>query len=112
MASWIQYWKNGQVDRELAGIESGGRSPLLIGTRGNFLRAEGVEVGDTLYVVTVQDGRLWLIGRMVVDQYVPAGDSKWHDRVAATKHQATRLSVERALSDTDTKRLRHRATIN
>ena len=60
---FTQYWTNRTCNDHVTYGRSG---ELLDHTAGNRFREHGVEAGDTVYVVTVRQGRLFLVGRMNV----------------------------------------------
>jgi hypothetical protein len=60
---FTQYWANRTCNDSVTYGRSG---KLLDHTAGNRFREHGVEAGDTVYVVTVRQGRLFLVGRMSV----------------------------------------------
>lgn len=62
---FFQYWQLNQVESDMA---SGGN---LRHAGSNQFKRRNIKVGDTVWVVTVKtDGQLYLVGRMVVDQFV------------------------------------------
>lgn len=65
MAYWTHYWKNSTVRAHQANNEE---SDELLHTADDTFEQRGVAIGDTVYVVTVLEGSVHLIGRLVVDQ--------------------------------------------
>ena len=64
---FTQYWT-----RETCEDDARYAGHLLEYTAGNQFRERGVSKGDVVYVVTVQRGRLFLIGRLAVGEIVGA----------------------------------------
>jgi hypothetical protein len=63
MASYTHYWTNKTCEESVA--SGWHRRPLDHAAGSQFLR-NGVRVGDNIYVVTVRDGRLFLVARFTV----------------------------------------------
>jgi hypothetical protein len=68
---FTQYWTDAtwESHREMDG-------QLLNHTAGNVFRRRGVGCGDSVYVVTVREGRLYLIGRLAVHQICSLSEAK------------------------------------
>src|SRR5437899_9179219 len=50
----------------------------------NLFRSRGVASGDFVYVVTVQEGKLFLAGRIEVDRVLGQGGRRSHNRTGAS----------------------------
>ena len=70
--AFTHYWTNETVAAHQA---SGFEGIPLVHTAGNLFEPRGVKAGDKVFVVTVRQGDLFLIGRMVVDRVVATLDA-------------------------------------
>ncbi len=66
---FTHYWQNSTWQNSQ---ESGAEGDLLSHTAGNLFAKRGVEVGDTVYVITVKGGTLYLCGKMISGKIVDA----------------------------------------
>lgn len=104
MASYTHYWTNDTCDRAKANGDAG---KLLdhVGDR-RFVQ-RGVTRGDNVYVVTVRQGRLFLVGRLTVGTIVHSdseaqsilGYEPWPapDHLIAHKGQCTTQEFDRGV---------------
>lgn len=78
------YWDNHSAKHTL----ENGRDEPLDHTAGNHLDPKTVRSGDVVYVVTVRDGTIRLIGRMVVDRIVGQREAErlLKDRLYTARH--------------------------
>lgn len=100
--AFTHYWAGTTVETETEG-------KLLNHTAGEGLRRSGVRAGDTIYVVNIRQGELYLLGRMEVGKYADSiqevidliGGEPWpaSDHLLALPRTATRFSRRRRVAD-------------
>jgi hypothetical protein len=61
---FTQYWTNETWRREAIRLDD------LDHTAGNQFRKKGIRAGDVIYIITIFDGKMFLGGKLVVDQVV------------------------------------------
>jgi hypothetical protein len=61
---FTHYWSNATWRREAIRLDD------LDHTAGNQFRKKGIRAGDVIYIITVIDGKIFLGGKLVVDQVV------------------------------------------
>lgn len=109
MASYTHYWQNDTCD-----FQRDSKGAALAHTASNQFRARGVSPGSHVYVVTVRQGILFLIGRMEVGQIVskrqaervlnyPVWDAEEH--LIASKGTGTKMIFNRSVPVTITEQL-------
>ncbi len=106
--AFTHYWTGETVSEQEEGAP-------LEHTADNRFRKSGVQTGDTVYVVNVRQGVLYLIGRMEVGRYADSieevqellGYEPWEaaDHLLAAPGTATRQSRNRRVPDAITRRL-------
>ena len=67
-SSFTHYWQGSTVENT--------KLPQLLYAASNQFRRRKLEPGDALYIVTVQHGRLHLVGRMEVDRVTDLDDAR------------------------------------
>src|SRR6266498_1960099 len=78
--NFTHYWQNSTWYRSQEWHAEG---DLLNYTSGNLFTKRGVEIGDTVYVVTVLSGQLYLCGKLIVGRICNAHQAaKFLDREA------------------------------
>jgi hypothetical protein len=83
---FLQYWKSKQVDHEIA------TSHILIHSGSEQLNK--VTSGDILWIVTVRQSHLYLVGRLVVGEIISYEEAKkrFHSNVWEAEHHAVAKS--------------------
>lgn len=113
MTAFTHYWKNDTFDHMR---DSGNEGEPLTHTAGNRFANVSVKKGDTVYVITVVKGELFLVGRMIVSQIVHGdaeaarllGGDVWSadDHLIADDRDGTPMRFRRRVPDEIVKQLR------
>ncbi len=107
---YTHYWNN-----ETCNYQEGAPGKTLEHTAGNMFRSHGVVAGDTVYVVTVRQGILFLIGKMQVakicnqdeaDKLLGTGLWEAEEHVIAVSGTGSLENLYRRVSGDVTKALR------
>lgn len=97
MRHFLQYWKSEQAD-----IESG--KPLEHAASGQYQKI-GISKDDVLWIVTLRDYRLTLLGRLMVDRVVGQAEAERHfaksDLYEAEFHVIAQPGTVQAVSEVD-----------
>jgi len=73
MASFTQYW---EVRSCLNESDKGNENKPLEHTAGDLFKKRGVAPGDRVYIVNIDRGILYLIGRLEVDKFVSFAEAQ------------------------------------
>ena len=73
LAYWTHYWRNSTIASEMEAIANGATPNEIDHTADNSFRRRGVTPGDIVYIVSRIDGRIHLLGRLVIDKIVDQG---------------------------------------
>lgn len=116
MTAFTHYWKNDTFEQMRA---NGSEGEPLNHTAGNTFANAGVKKGDTVYVITVIKGDLFLVGRMTVSQIVHSdaeaerllGSDVWSadDHLIATESECTPMEFRRRVPIETVQKLRFEA---
>jgi hypothetical protein len=91
MSAFIQYWDTAEWRRQQS---RDGRALDYIS--GDGFNASGIKLGEYLYVVCVEDGQFFLLGRMIVDYILSPDEAK------SIRGEAIGTGQEHLLSESQT----------
>jgi len=113
MTAFTHYWKNDTFEQMRA---NGNEGKPLDHTAGNTFANVGVKRGDSVYVLTVKEGELFLVGRMTVSKIVHSdaeaqsllGYDVWpaSDHLIASENECTPMRFRRRVPLEIVKQLR------